>query len=191
MKLALLFALAALSASAQTNLVALTNGLETVSNSLPEAAQTQTNQSVSVAQRVQEVRMACIQNRRMICGKILKVLPDGLVVDSGYTNLARFPLNRSWLVPGTAAATRDINLVEGKQPDSICVGLVFLADLPKTPGTKPEVYDYVNLEAFPFGHYTYTSVGDLQRTVRRFSAKLATAVQFNFEAAEDQKAEPK
>jgi hypothetical protein len=191
MRLALLFVLAAVSASAQTNIVSFTNRLDAVSNSAPGAVQTQTNQSVSMAQRVKEIRAVCIQDRRMICGKILKVLPDGLVVDSGYTNLARFPLNRSWLVPGTAVVARGTNLVEGKQPDSLCVGLVFLTDLPKMRGAKPEVYDYVNIEGFPVGQYTYTSVGDLRRTVRKFSTELAAAIKFRFEEEEKQTAAPK
>lgn len=180
-KLALLsFVFAGSFASAQTNLVALTNRLEAVSHSPAEPIQTQTNQSVVLAQRVEETRAACIQNRRIICGKILKVLPDGLVVDSGYTNLMRTPLNQSWLIPGAAEATRAANLVEGNQPDSVCIGLVFLTDLPKAPGAKPKVFDYVNLEAFPMGQYTYTSVGDLRRTVRKFTTKLANAVRWSF-----------
>ena len=135
--------------------------------------------------------MDCIQNRRMICGKILKVLPDGLVVDSGYTNLMRAPLNRSWLIPGAAVATRATNLVEASQPDAVCIGLVFLTDLPKSPGAKPKIYDYVNIEGFPVGQYTYTSVGTIQRTVREFTHKLDKAVQWNFDQSEGQNAPPK
>ncbi len=117
----------------------------------------------------------------MIAGKIIKILPDGLVVDSGYTNLARFPLDRSWLIPGTVSATRATNVIESNYPDSICVGPVFLTDLPKHPGPKPKLFDYVSLEAFPTGQYTYESVGNLQRTVRRFSTKLPKSVEWAFE----------
>ena len=31
------------------------------------------------------------------------------------------------------------------------------------------------------GYHTYTSVGDLQRTVRRFTTKVANSVRWNFE----------
>jgi hypothetical protein len=135
--------------------------------------------------------MDCIQNRRMICGKIVKITPDGLVVDSGYTNLMRAPLNRSWLIPGTVAATRSTDLVETHEPDSICVGLVFVTDLPRTPGAKPKQFDYVNLEGYPVGSYTYTSVGSLERTVREFTHKLDKAAQWNFDQAQSQIAPPK
>ena len=182
MKLALLtFVFAALSAAPQTNLVAPTNQFVVVSNLPALTVSTDTNQGLALAQRVEAMRAVCIQNRRMICGKILKVLPDGIVVDSGYTNLMRAPLNQSWLIPGTAEAVRASNLVEANQPDAVCLGLVFLTDLPKSPGAKPKVFDFVNLEGFPMGQYTYTSVGDLKRTVRRFTTKVANSVRWNFE----------
>jgi hypothetical protein len=142
----------------------------------------QTNLPASVAQKDTDIRMDCIQHRRSICGKVLKILPDGLVVDSGYTNLMRPPLNRSWVVPGNVISQRATYLVEGDQPESVCVGLVFLTDLPKKP--IPKVFDYVNLVGFPAGNYTYTSVGDVHRTVRRFSTKLAKSIQWKMDKAE-------
>jgi len=62
------------------------------------------------------------------------VLPDGLVVDSGYTDLLRPPLNKSWLIPGSVVASRAANVIEGREPESVCVGLVFLEDIPKARG---------------------------------------------------------
>ena len=149
------------------------------------AIQTQTNQAVLDALHVEEIRAACIQERRLICGKILKVLPDGLVVDSGYSSLMHVPPNGSWLLPGTTVATRDVNVVESNQPDAICMGVVFLTDLPRTPGVKPKPFDYAKLEGFPAGQYTYTSVGDVRRTVRKFTCKLPNAVQWKLEAEEN------
>ena len=181
----------AASALAQSNLIVFTNRLESVSNAATATIQIPSGQSLDLAQQVEEIRAACIQNRRRICGKILKVLPDGLVVDSGYTNLIRNHLDRSWLLPGTVVADRATNLIEEHQPDSVCIGLVFLTDFPRTPGTKPRTYDYVNLEGFPAGQYTYTSVGDLQRTVRRFSSKLTKAVQWSLDQSRSQNAHPK
>ena len=184
MKLRFLFPLflAVAFASAQTNPVAPASTSSVAANSVATSIPSMAEQGEALAERVEAMRAVCIENRRRICGKIIKVLPDGLVVDSGYTNLMRAPLNGSWLIPGTAEATRATNLVEGKQPDDICVGLVFLTDVPKTPGTKPKLFDYLNLEGFPMGQYTYTSVGDLQRTVRRFTTKIANSVRWNFEA---------
>ena len=177
MKIAASLIFAAVSALAQTNPVVTPNQ--------PAAtAQVQAGQGLSAAQRLEKARMECIQNRRVICGKILKVLPDGIVVDSGYTNLMRTPLDQSWLIPGTVTATRAADLVEASQPDAICVGLVFLTDLPKSRGAKPKLFDYVVLEGFPVGQYTYTSVGELQRTVRQFTTKLQNAARWHFDQGE-------
>jgi hypothetical protein len=126
-----------------------------------------------------------LQGRRIICGKILKVLPGGLVVESGYADLQRPPLNKSWLIPGSVATRRPANLMESSEPESLCVGVVFLTDLPKARGAaaKPKPYDYVSLLAYPTGQFTYTSVGAVQKTVRRFSANLLKAVKMNSDAA--------
>lgn len=63
-------------------------------------------------QAAETVRAQCIQNRRIICGRILKLLPGGFIVDSGYTSLMRQPLDHSWLIPGTVTTRREPNLVE-------------------------------------------------------------------------------
>jgi hypothetical protein len=141
-------------------------------------------QARAYEQATEKIRADCVQGRRTICGKILKILPDGLVVESGYTNLMRAPLSRSWLAPGTVQATREVDLVEGNEPGCVCTGLVFLTALPKSRSTaKPKPYDYVVIQAYPAGQYTYTSVGTLQRTVRRFAAALPAAIRLNRDAA--------
>jgi hypothetical protein len=141
-------------------------------------------QARAYEQATEKIRADCVQGRRTICGRILKILPDGLVVESGYTNLMRVPLSRSWLAPGTVEATREVNLVEGNEPGCVCTGLVFLTALPKSRSTaKPKPYDYVVIQAYPAGQYTYASVGTLQRTVRRFAASLPTAIRLNRDAA--------
>jgi hypothetical protein len=152
-------------------------------DSPPGASSAPTNQ-IDYLQAREAMRTNCIQSRRIICGKIVKVLPGGLVVDSGYTNLMRHPLDRSWLIPGTVEAEREPNMVEKNEPDCVCVGLVYVTDLPKSRRSKPKpkVLDYVILEAFPTGHFTYNSVGTIQRTVRRFSNSLPIAVRLNLQA---------
>lgn len=175
-KFTFLFFFAVLSASAQTNAV------NAVSNSPAQIIQTPTNQTPSIEERTARIRADCVQGRRSICGRILKVLPDGLVIESGYTNLVRYPLDRSWLVPGTAMANRTTGLVEGNEPGSMCVGLVFLTDIPKLRGTKPKQYDYVVIQGYPAGQYTYASLGTIERTVRRFSVGLQTAIDLCLES---------
>jgi len=168
---------AALNLSAQTNDLTTTNAA---------AAKVETNQPASNIQRAEQIRAECLQGRRIICGKILKVLPDGLVVDSGYTDLLRPALNTSWLVPGSVIASRPANVIEKREPGAVGVGVVFLTDMPKSRGAaaKPKPYDYVVLLGYPAGQYTYTSVGAVQKTVRHFSANLLNAVKLNLEAAE-------
>jgi hypothetical protein len=168
--------LAALPVLAQTNVPAAKT------DAPPDASSAAANR-IAYRQAAAAIRTNCIQGRRIICGKILKVLPEGLVVDSGYTNLMRSPLNRSWLIPGTVEAARKPDLVEMNEPDCVCVGLVFLTDTPKSRRAKPKVFDYVVLQAFPAGHFTYNSVGTIQRTVRRFSGSLPDAVRLNLQAA--------
>jgi hypothetical protein len=177
-KLALLFIFAALPAFAQINPVAPT---VQILNNL-------TNENTAVMQHMEELRTICIQNSRIICGKILKVLPDGIVVDSGYANLMRAPLNQSWLISGTVVAGRATNIVEGQEPDSICFGQVFLTDLPKPPqGRKPKIFDCVIIEGFPMGQYTYPSVGNVKHTVRKFSTKVPIAVRWMHWQEEEEK----
>ncbi len=135
--------------------------------------------------RSEKIRADCIQSRRLICGKILKVLPEGLVVESGYTDLQRPTLGSSWLVPGSVSTRRSPDLVESAVPGSPCIGTVLLTDLPrlKRGSPRPKPFDYVVLLGYPSGQRTYNSVGSVQKTVRSFSATLAKAVAVNFQTA--------
>jgi hypothetical protein len=152
-------------------------------------AQTNAPASADVAARQKEIsrielkeqiRSQCLEGRRSICGKILRILPEGVLVEAGYTNLLREPLTKSWLVPATVTASPAQNLVEGKEPGAICAGTVFITDLPRG---KPHRYDYVILCGYPTGETSYISVGTLKKTVRRFSANLDKAVAANLPAA--------
>jgi hypothetical protein len=171
MKIAILVLSLTLSAIAQTNLVTSGNISNSAATRFPD-----------IQQRADQIRMDCIEGRRSICGKILNVFPDGLVVESGYTNLLRPPLTSSWLVPGKVTASRAVNLVEGAEPGSVCLGTVYLTDYPKSKKLKPKRYDYVIIEGYPAGQYTYTSLGTIHKTARRFSAQLSAAVESNLQA---------
>lgn len=162
-------------ATAQTNFEANTTNSNSPATNQPTAGQL-----------AEKFRVDCIENRRLICGKILKVLPDGLVVDSGYTDLLRPELSTSWLVPGSVTASRPANTLEKREPGAVCVGIVFISDLPKMRDvvTQPKQYDYVVQLGYPAGEYTYTSVGSVQKTVRRFSADVGKAVKLKQAAAE-------
>src|SRR5580704_17137575 len=85
------------------------------------------------AERAEQIRTSCIDNRRLICGRVLEVATNGLVVDSGYADLLRPPLGQSWVIPGSVSTSRDPNRLELNQPASLCIGPVFLTDVPKRP----------------------------------------------------------
>ncbi len=148
------------------------------------AAGGQTNEALAGVMRAERMRAECVEGRRMICGRLMRRVESGWVVESGYTNLLRAPLTKSWLVPGSATASKPANLVESREPDAVCIGTVYLADLPRGRGLKPRLYDYVILRGYPAGTYTYATVGGNHKTVRRFSTNLEKAVKLNL-AAQD------
>lgn len=137
---------------------------------------------VAQAEHAEQLRTDCIANRRLICGRVLEVATNGLVVDSGYTDLLRPPLGQSWVIPGSATASRDPRLLELNQPASPCIGLVFLTDLPRRP--KPKKYDFVVLIGYPAGHYIYRPLPGVEKPIRKFAAGLATAVKLQLQAEE-------
>jgi hypothetical protein len=136
----------------------------------------------------EQIRTACIRGRRLVCGKVIEISPEGLVVESGYTNLLRAPLTQSWVAPANVSASRNPKTVELSDPGSVCVGLIFLTDIPKTPRVKQ--YDYVMIQAYPAGQYSYTSVPTVTKTIRKFSAGLETAVRLSGPANAGKKRTP-
>jgi len=133
--------------------------------------------------RAEQIRTDCIQGRRLICGKVLKISPDGLVVDSGYTDLLRTPLIQSWVVPGNVTASRNPAVLELNEPGTPGIGLVFLTDMPKKP--KVKIYDYVVMMGYPAGQYVYTPAPNVEKPVRKFSCGLDTAVRLNLSAEQN------
>lgn len=160
-------ALTLASATAQTN-----NPASTSHNDSTQAA------APATAVRAEQLRTQCIQGRRCICGRVLQVLTNGVVIDSGYADLLRPGLKADWHFPGTVTATRDPHLVENQVPGSVCIGKIFLTDLPRKRGAKIKLnlYDWVVVEGYPAGKFTYTSIEGLPHTVRRFACGLETAV---------------
>ena len=126
------------------------------------------------AAHLDQIRTDCIQGRRLICGRVLKIFPDGLVIESGYTDLLRPPLIQSWAIPGTVSANHQPAVLELKEPGTPCIGLVFLTDIPKRP--KAKKFDYVVIMGYPAGPYDYAPTQHIKKRIRRFSAGLDTAV---------------
>ena len=161
----LIFFAALLPALAQTNISSSAN---------------QTNQSSARDQRAAEIRTASINGRRCVCGKVIKIVPEGLIVESGYTDLMHPPFTQSWVIPSGALVNRNSNLIERTEPASPCIGTVLLIDFPKRPTVN--LYDYVLLQAYPAGEYLYTPVPGVQKSIRKFAGGLDTAVKIKLEA---------
>lgn len=136
--------------------------------------------ATSAAVRSEQIRTQCIDGRRLVCGKVLKIARDGLVVESGYTSLLRPPLTESWVVPGTVPARLNPDVLELKEPGTPCIGLVFLTDVPRRQ--KVEKFDYVILMGYPAGEYVHTPAPGVKKTIRKFSAGLDTAVRLTLQA---------
>ena len=169
----LLLTIASVATLAETNSVHPTNS----TTALRAVASPQQAEELKKAQQAEQIRARCIEGRRYIAGRVLQVLPEGLVVDSGYSALLSPPFNRSWVVSGIASVSRDANAVEEKKPNALCIGVVFLSNIPKRPAVK--AYDYIALHGYPAGEYVYSPVAGVQKMVRRFSASLERAVQTN------------
>lgn len=174
MRLLLLF-VAVLTGCAHVNAVVRKAEVVPAESAAPAALEP----AAATALRAEQIRNDCIRGRRLICGKVLKIFPDGLVIDSGYTDLLRPPLTESWVVPGTVPAQRNPAVLELNEPGTPCIGLAFLTDIPRRQKVKQ--FDYVILMGYPAGQYVYTPAPNVKKTIRKFSAGLETAVKLNLE----------
>jgi hypothetical protein len=160
-------------------LVAVLNGCATKS----AAVHTEKAAPASPATHLEQIRTDCINGRRLICGKVLKIVPGGLVVDSGYTGLLRQPLTRSWVVPGSVPASQNPVAMELNEPGTPCIGLAFLTNIPPRP--KVKIFDYVIIMGYPSGQCVYTPITNVEKTIRKFSASLDAAIKLNLQAQEN------
>lgn len=143
---------------------------------------TEQARALARAQLAEKVRAECIEARRYVAGRVIEITPKGLIVESGYSALLQPPFNQSWVVHGNATVARDLDAPEEKHPDAVCRGLVLLTATPRRPKVKP--YDYVVIHAYPAGEEQYRPVPGVEKTIRRYSASLETAVQSEVERRE-------
>ena len=134
------------------------------------------------AQLAEKVRAECIEARRYVAGRVIEITDHGLVVESGYSALLQPPFNQSWAVHGNATVSKDLDVPEEKHPDAVCRGLVMLTSPPRRPKVKPD--DYVVIHAYPAGEEQYRPVPGIEKTIRRYSASLETAVQWEVDRRE-------
>ncbi len=118
-----------------------------------------------------------------ICGKVLQIVPAGLVVESGYTNLLNPEFSHSWLVPGDITASLSAKSCRRKFARCRVCGIGARDRHSERPAVK--AYDYVIFRFIPAGQYNYAPVPGVKKTIRRFSVGLPTAVQLNHAAGEN------
>jgi hypothetical protein len=170
--LALILALPAFGCLAQTNAIATNQAAGKVPAQVAKTP---------AADEAEQIRKDVVDHRRFICGRVMQIVPDGLVVESGYTSLLN-PPPPSWVIPGNVTATRDPHAVEAVSPDSVCIGLVFITDFPRRPPVKR--YDYVLIHGYPAGEYDYAPLPGIHKTLRRFAGGVERAVTLNLQARE-------
>src|SRR5579863_6455765 len=146
---------------------------------VPAMVTTAPTNAAPVLDRSEQIRNACLDGRRLICGRILEITKDGLVVESGYTGLDREPLNRSWIIPANVTVTLDKNAIESRIPGGYCYGTVLVTDLPKRGAPPIHKYDYILLLGYPAGEYQYVPVAPVTKTIRRFTGTIEMAVYMN------------
>lgn len=161
-------------------LIVLSAGLPAIGQTNVSAPTNQIAPTTGRGQRVADIRAACVNGRRCVCGKVIQIVPEGLVVESGYTALMEPPFIGSWVIPGGALVNRDPKLIERDEPASPCIGTVLLTDFPKRPAVK--LYDYVLLQGYPAGEYLYTPIPGVQKEIRKFAGGLDTAVKLKLAA---------
>jgi hypothetical protein len=174
-------ALSPVAAFAQTN-ASPPGSQASQTNRFSQTTQTRQNQTAATNpdgtrdqhQRAAEIRTACINGRRCVCGKVIQIVPEGLIVESGYTALMEPPFTGSWVIPAGALVNRDPKLLERNEPASACIGTVLLIDFPKRPPVK--LYDFVLLQAYPAGDYLYRPLPGVEKPIRKFAGGLETAV---------------
>ena len=68
-------------------------------------------------------------------------------------------------------------LIEEKTAGAPAAGLVLLTNTPRRP--TPKLYDYVIIEGYPAGQFHYKPVPNVDKIIRRFSARIEAAVRQN------------
>jgi len=154
-------------------------GLTALNQTSSPFAQPATNNAGAVSLE-QQTRAACIQGRRYIAGRVERITSEGLVVDSGYDGLLQPPFSASWVLPATVVPKRNPNAIENKDPDALCIGLVFLFDYPKRPAVKTG--EYVVIHGYPAGRYEYSPAPSIHKTLRKFSGGLEKAIKTTIES---------
>ena len=118
-------------------------------------------------EKYNRLKARLVQGSRRVDGKILQKISDGLLVQSGDHGRALREYRED--VYGARGGT----MTEGNAPGAEALSLVLLQDYP-----DPNMVDdgHVDVIAYPIGLYSYDSVGKSQKTVRKFSCNLDTAI---------------
>ena len=132
------------------------------------AAELQKATAISAAMaKYDGLKNQLIQGSRRVDGKVLQKISVGLLVESG-------DFGRSFKeYHEDVYGTRGGIMTEGSSPGAEALNLVLLQDYPDSSMADD---GHVDIIAYPVGLYTYESVGKSQKTVRKFSCNLDTAI---------------
>ena len=111
------------------------------------------------------------------CFNVNNITSFGNALSRGTFNNGLSSIN---IQEGMIMATGRTNVVEGAEANSVAVGLVLLADIPRRP--KVRQYDYVSLIGYPAGQYVYDPLPGVRKPIRRFAGGLEKAITLNLQS---------
>jgi hypothetical protein len=109
-----------------------------------------------------------------IQGKVIQKIPEGLLIDSGRDGLERAKMgepgfdSQGYLVGSDEWVTEN-----NTHPDTIYIGIVLLTDYGKYQSVADD--EFVASFGFPAGFYTYDTVNNSSKTIRKFTAIISKA----------------
>ncbi len=177
MKIAIILLLTVLACLAQTNSqVSATNHPEAIKarQRAADAAEIARLQAIA---RVDAVRKSVEANRRLVHGKVIQKIKEGLLISSGAKEVSDAANDSGYQVHknGSVTSWSGGTLVEGDKPGALAIGYILLQDYPAQASVVDD--HELTINAYPVGQFVYDSVGGAKKTIRRFTASLPIATE--------------
>lgn len=122
------------------------------------------NKAAADAQASEKRRKIIDASKMVVTGKLIQKLDNGLLVESG-SERERRTITRVMHMPG-----RMVRLYDPKTELQIYDGLCLLTDYPDQAKVVDD--DVVHAIAYPNGEYSYTTVNESSKTIRKFTCNL-------------------
>ena len=126
------------------------------------------------ARQLEGLKAIFASKSRTVSGKIIQKIPEGLLVESGQSEIDQVGhTDVEFDRMGNMSTSTTATLQEGDTARSLCLGLVLLEDHPRYDQLVDD--NVVVILAYPDGQFSYKSVGGGQKTVRKFTADFNRA----------------